>query len=168
MAKVVDELPLIEEPDSFLDNKEISEKLKCAIQQLESGMNKKMYSSLQHIVRTWLFTTCSWVIENVSIEEFTQGELKTKNQWWWWPVCNIKPVHKDQHIWCLTKPQTNFYVSITAWCVNEYNQKKEQTICCSLLQMAVGILRCTGSYKKPLQLITPRTLNFLDHHSIGR
>ena len=39
-GKVVEELRLIEEPGSFLDNKEVSEKLKCTIQQLQSGMNK--------------------------------------------------------------------------------------------------------------------------------
>ena len=74
-AKVVDELPLIEEPDSFLDNKVVSEKLKCAIQQLQSGMNKNDVLFLTAYCAAMILYYNGQrygVIENVTIEEFTR------------------------------------------------------------------------------------------------
>ena len=72
-AKVADEQPLAEEPEGFLANKEVTEKLQCAIRALETGMNKRNMQLLTAFCVAMILYyngQRSGVIENVTIDEY--------------------------------------------------------------------------------------------------
>lgn len=72
-TKVADELPLAEEPEDLLGKKEVTEKLKCAIQQLETGINKKDVELLTAFCTAMILYyngQNSGVIEIVTIKDY--------------------------------------------------------------------------------------------------
>lgn len=79
-AKVVEEMPLIEEPNNFLDNNDVIQKLECAIKRLETRMKTEDVILLTAYCAAKIVYTNgqrSGVIENVTVQEFMN---RTENE----------------------------------------------------------------------------------------